>query len=310
MNQHLLPAYRQLKELLAGISSSRLRHLGVEALRAWWQKQKPSNATDALEQATSRVFHLGMDLGAYLINAIAHDKQLPPQHYHGLVNAFTDDDALQTDWMGPVLELVWWLERAGLAVPLAFGKKYDPAYPSDSDQRWYPTSMRLTERGGRLLESSDENPLLPGFLDRVRARCPDLPEGAIALLVDARACLDRSLMRPAIVLMGVAYELVVERVIEILVETSVLTEVAREQPKQRIKRIKDLLGTEKAKGLLPHPDARTAAECAYDFAEALRQRRNDAAHTKPAFDFEQSEEAEEFLISAGRHLPALWSLAQ
>ncbi|HEX4418355.1 MAG TPA: hypothetical protein VH165_10675 [Kofleriaceae bacterium] len=60
--------------------------------------------------------------------------------------------------------------------------------------------MRLTARGARLLDGSDDNPMLPGFLDRIKDRCHGLPESAIALLVDARACLDHSLMRPAVVL--------------------------------------------------------------------------------------------------------------
>lgn len=62
--------------------------------------------------------------------------------------------------------------------------------------------------------------------------------------------------------------------------------------------------------MLPDSDDRTAAGAAYDFADHLRQRRNDAAHTTPAFDFDHADETDEFLVSAGRHGPALWSLAR
>jgi hypothetical protein len=48
----------------------------------------------------------------------------------------------------------------------------------------------------------------------------------------------------------------------------------------------------------------------YDFADQLRRRRNDAAHTTPKYDFEDREEAEEFLVSAGRHLPNVWRMAR
>jgi hypothetical protein len=45
-------------------------------------------------------------------------------------------------------------------------------------------------------------------------------------------------------------------------------------------------------------EARTAANAAYDFADALRKRRNDAAHTTSAIDFDHAGETEEFLVSA------------
>jgi hypothetical protein len=47
---------------------------------------------------------------------------------------------------------------------------------------------------------------------------------------------------------------------------------------------------------------------AYEFADQLRRRRNDASHTAPTYGFEDREEVEELIISAGRHLPDLWRL--
>jgi hypothetical protein len=170
--------------------------------------------------------------------------------------------------------------------------------------------MRLTARGARLVDSPDDsNPMLPAFLDRVQIRCPGLPEGVIALLVDARACFDHSLMRPAVVLMGVAYELAIERVMEALDTKGYLPLGNSDRAADRIRRIKGLLASEQVKRIFPDSDARAAARAAYDFADDLRQRRNQAAHTSPSFDFDHTEETEEFLVSAGRHLAALWSLA-
>ena len=57
-------------------------------------------------------------------------------------------------------------------------------------------------------------------------------------------------------------------------------------------------------------EERFAVRAAYDFADQLRRRRNDAAHTAPKYDFEDREEAEEFLISAGRHLPNVWRMTR
>lgn len=77
----------------------------------------------------------------------------------------------------------------------------------------------------------------------------------------------------------------------------------------RGERIKELIrDTAKVKVVLPDVDDRTAALAAYDFADLLRLRRNEAAHTRPAYDFEHAGETEEFLVSAGRHLPGIWSL--
>ena len=59
---------------------------------------------------------------------------------------------------------------------------------------------------------------------------------------------------------------------------------------------------------MPERDDRFAVHAAYQFADALRRRRNDAAHTTPTYGFDDRQETEELLVSAGRHLPNLWSL--
>ncbi len=79
----------------------------------------------------------------------------------------------------------------------------------------------------------------------------------------------------------------------------------------RLKRVRELIGTDSIKEhVLPERDDRHRAEQAYDFANTLRLRRNDAAHTRPRYDFEHLGETEEYLVSAGRHLPGLWSLTR
>lgn len=55
-------------------------------------------------------------------------------------------------------------------------------------------------------------------------------------------------------------------------------------------------------------EQRYAAHAACDFADQLRRRRNDASHAAPTYGFGDREEIEEFLVSAGRHLPNLWRL--
>lgn len=120
-------------------------------------------------------------------------------------------DALNEPWMGGVVEFLAWFVRARLAWPLGA--------PANA----FPITLRLTRRGARFLEASEDHPLLPGFVDRVAARCPGLPGEVLSLLSDARECLDHGLMRPAIVLMGVAYEVAVENAVDALVTRRALT---------------------------------------------------------------------------------------
>lgn len=258
-----------------------------------------------LDATPGDVFVMHGDFGLELARLLQHKAGRSQVDAIRLKEVFMDDDAMGKEWMRGVIEFLWWLARSGLAVEL------QRAVVHGNQVARYPFSMRLTKRGMRLLDGSDDNPMLPGFLDRVGGRCPGLPDAVTALLVDARACYDHSLMRPAVVLMGVAYELAIEHVVEALVTKNlVLPNTPGQKAGERIKRIKALLATPATiNTVLPNSDDRTAAGAAYDFADHLRQRRNEAAHTTPLFDFDHTAETEEFLISAGRHLPALWSLA-
>ncbi len=116
-------------------------------------------------------------------------------------------------------------------------------------------------------------------------------------------------MRPAIVLMGVAYEVAVEAVVETLVARNVLdAAVAEKKAAARISAVKAKIDTVLPSSTVQERDDRFAAHAAYDFADALRRRRNDASHTAPTYGFDDRAETEEFLVSAGRHLPSLWSV--
>ena len=293
--------------LLENVSDAEVRALGNEALRRW-RKREPPKQGKPIERYAGTVFQLHGDLGVEMVKLLAELKGVPHVDANALKEPFQDDEAMFREWMNGVAEFIWWLVRAGLAVEHTYGNKSQD--PSKYKARVFPTSMRLTTRGVRLLDSAEDDPLLPGFLDRIQLRCPGLPDGVIALLVDARACLDQSLRRPAVVLMGVAYELAIEEAVQRLeVKGLVKDKTIEAEAGVRLKRIRELFRTEeKIKHVFPDRDHRRRAEAAYDFADVLRLRRNEAAHTRPAYDFEHAGEVEEFLVSAGRHLPALWSL--
>jgi hypothetical protein len=297
--------------LLEGVSDAELHAKGIEALRRWRKKPllkpphpygpgynaPPAPPPDPLDVSPNDVFSMHGDLGIELVKLLAEAKGFPNPDTQRLKEVFIDPDAMRKEWSRPVLEFVWWLGRTGLAVEI-------------QHEQSTPILLRLTRRGAYMLDSTDDNPMLPGFLDRVRARWPKLPDGVIALLVDARACLDHSLLRPAVVLMGVAYELAIEEVVgELVTKGLVQPNTPKELPAKRIERIKELIrDTGKVKVVLPDVDDRTAALAAYDFADLLRLRRNEAAHSRPAYDFEHVGETEEFLVSAARHLPGISSL--
>ena len=105
----------------------------------------------------------------------------------GDVNAhkevFLDD--LGEPWMTGVAEFLGWFVRAVLAWPLG------------APVNGFPITLLLTQSGRRFLELSEDHPLLPGFVDRIAARCPGMPDDVLSLLVDARTCLDHALIRPA-----------------------------------------------------------------------------------------------------------------
>jgi len=303
-------AARQLMALLDGVSNAEFRTIGLEALRRalHHQLKHQPHERDALKRYSAHVIDFHGPFGIEVVKLLADRKGLPTPDTHSLKEPFVADAAMFREWMAPVAEFIWWLERAGLAVQYVFGDKSPD--PRRYHARVFPMSIRLTARGVRLLEGSDDDPLLPGFLDRIKQRCPDLPDGVIALLVDARECLDRMLLRPATILIGVAYELAIEEAIDPLVTKGLIKSNTLDQKASiRLERIREVLRDDaKMKLLQIERDDRRRVEAAYDFADLLRLTRNDAAHTRPAYDYEHGGETEELLVSVGRHLPGIWLL--
>jgi len=277
----------EVEKLLHGLSEAEVRELSVEALR---------NAL-AGKRLMGDLFQMHGHLGRGVIPLIAARKNVRLQgeaHVNALAETFID--AMDQPWMSPVFEFMCWFVEAGLAWPLG------------SPVNGTPITLRLTRRGLRFLELREDHPLLPGFLDRVVARCPGLSAAVTSLLSQSRDCLDHGLVQAALSLMGVAFETAVEEVADVLVARNKLSNVPGKAA-ARISAVKTEIDKILPDGTPQERDDRFAAHAAYDFAHQLRRRRNDASHTKPKYGFEDSSEAEELLVSAGRHLPNLWRLA-
>jgi hypothetical protein len=277
-----------VKELLDGVSDAEVHALCVQALRTWLGK-RPSEGQFAMHG----------ELGREVIPLLVAHRNRPPADPES-VNHWKEpfiSEQMQP-WFASVTDFLSWFIRAGFGDPVSWDKQN-------------VITVRLTQLGIRFLQATEEHPLLPRFVDRVHARCPGLPSEVTALLVDAQACMERMLLRPAIVLMGVAYEMAIEAVADVLVTKSFLAaSVLDQNAARRIASIRGVVDTVLPGATAQERDDRFAVARAYQFADDLRRRRNDASHTTPRYGFDDLSEAQEFLVSAGRQLPLIWSLTR
>lgn len=279
----------QVHALLDGLSGESVRETCIAALRQWHQ----------VHPGRPR-FSVHGDLGPRLINLLYLRKGLvqpDEMRINELKETFVDTSALSEPWMLKVVEFWTWFTRAGLGWPLG-------ARPNE-----FPINYHLTSSGKAFLSETEDHPLLPGYIDRISRRSPGIPNEVLCLLSDGQACLDRALTRPAVTLLGLAYEHAVERVVQILTEKSILQRAELElKAARRIQAVRGALGSifHGAASI----DNLNAAAQACDFADHIRRRRNDASHTQPQYGFEDRTEVEELFVSAGRHLPNLWRVTR
>jgi hypothetical protein len=277
-----------VQELLEGLSDLETRQLCIEALRTWYRKHP-----------TEGLFAMHGGLGLELVPLLLQRKNRPAadvETLSGLKEPFIKDQT--QGWFIAVSDFIGWFIRAGFGDPISWEKHN-------------VISIRLTRLGIAFLESTEDHPFLPGFVDRVRSRCPGLPDDVTTLLVDVQSCIDRMLLRAAVVLMGVAYEVALEAVVDKLVHKAQLpASTADLNAAKRLSALRGVIDVVLPGGTSQGRDDRFAAKRAYDFADDLRRRRNDASHTTPRHGFEDLVEAQEFLVSAGRQLPLVWLLAR
>jgi hypothetical protein len=276
-------AIEVVKDLLKGLTADEVRALAIEALR----RARRVNSADP-------EFSMHGDLGRALVPLLAEKrgKGATPNAIQVLKEPFLNQQGQA--WMQPVVDVMASLVRAGLVIPLY----HAPGYP---------VRYRLTGAGVRFLDADEDHPYLPGFVDRVVARCKDLPDEVAVHLADAQTCVEHGLGRPAVVLAGLAYEVAVDAVVDHLGSRTAAKKGAKAAEKiDAVKKaIPNLLGPSTNPA---DAERRGAAESAWDFADRLRARRNQGSHPGAHPDFTDLEEVHEWLLSAGRHLPGLWSV--
>lgn len=272
-------ATEAVRTLMEGLSNEHVRALGLQALKRW-RAEKPD----------ASLISMHGDLGRHLA-ALLGERKATAVDTHSCKEPFVSEH--QQDYMAPFAEFIWWLVRAGIVIPLLI------------QDGGAPTMLRLTAAGARLLDTVEDHPLTSGFMERLARRCPGIPDDVIEHVQDAESCLEHGLGRPAVVLMGLAYERAVQKVGSRLGAAGRLD--AAKFSEARAARCIDML-----KGALPalklDDETKYRISDALDFAHQLRRRRNDGSHTKPTFPFDDSAEIQELLVSAGRHLPGLWRL--
>lgn len=279
---------RRTMELIAPLNSEEIRTLGIAALRRWYEEARDHT-----------FFEVHGHLGFFMVGLLVQRTGETQVHHSFGKEAFHED--LYDPSMALVFEFLWWLIRAGLASPLRTGRN-----PKGEEVLVH---LRPTEAGIRLLQNTDDHPVLPGYLARVSQRCPGIPSEAVAHLADATTCLDHALGRPAVVLAGLAYETTIDEIVTSLIAKSKLpANTADLKPAMKGRAVRALV-PDAFPGKLPaEVSARFAAVAAWDFADRLRDRRNEGAHPGGQYDFTDLTECHEYLLSAGRHLPALWSI--
>ena len=164
----------------------------------------------------------------------------------------------------------------------------------------YPTVIEFvipTPAGIRVLDQP-AHPLQPEFLVRLRKSWPAIPDEVTARFEDAAECLARGLIRAAVVMVGLATELVIQEA-----HVRVVTSGKASKHSTMRDRLSDLLHA--ANGI-SKPEDQHVLRAALAALEVIRTARNQASHPGAAFD--NPAEAEELIVLSSHHLPVVWKL--
>lgn len=297
MPERMTEAEENLARLLDGLSETRIRQLGIEAIRRVRVNVRRGggdpDSTIRLDPAT-----IMRELGPLLRAAgdAAADLPLPPM----------GDDTWHKLWSAKLLVFFVWLERAGLAF------HYDNGTANPLRViRLLPTGIAFFDR------ADDQHPLVPGSIARMRRRSPGLPEHVLELIEDSHKCFEYGdrLLRPAVALLGVAWESIVSTVHESMMRNGLAADAQNAARKIEAVRagidarfpLDNLQGQERIDML----ERRGAARRACEFADDVRGRRNPAAHdAMPRIPFDDPQEVENFLMRAEMNIPGLWAMHQ
>jgi hypothetical protein len=167
--------------------------------------------------------------------------------------------------------------------------------------------VSLTEAGERVVSKGDEHPRHPGFIKRFRAAAPTATGAVVAHLEDALSCLEADVLRPALMMLGLANEVTIRITHAALAHQ---TKVSAAGPMAKARDLlADIDGVAKAwaggKGG-GVKDEEHRLKLAAGTLEAIRDERNNAAH--PGRKVTDGAHVEGLLMLGAQHLPVLWEV--
>jgi hypothetical protein len=187
-----------------------------------------------------------------------------------------------------LLQAIWQLIADGIVYPRLRSMRDDQ-----------PASIHflvLTDRGLDVIVDAD-HPRRPGFAGRFAAKHPEVSVEVVARLDDAAVCLERGVLRAAIVMLGLAFE-------ETLRAAYDAVALPAAPPPKIARDFLAALRNHVASLSMAKAEDRHVLSIALVAAESVRTERNRAAHPSAVFD--DTNAVEELLVSASRQIPVIW----
>lgn len=202
---------------------------------------------------------------------------------------------------------IWWIARKGLATP-AYGISVNGGVKMGHGDLTIH-SLTLTPAGLATLEAGFPPFVMSeDFIERTLIEPESFPEGVVARLHDAQACLRAELGRAASVMLGLAFEVSIERASDELSALLALKAFKSSMSaSERLERFSKVLGSHQPK-VAGANDVRLAEQRALAVANQVREQRNAAAH-RAAHEFDLAGCVELFAIGV-RVLPVLRAVAE
>lgn len=178
--------------------------------------------------------------------------------------------------LAPIDRVLWMLTARGYGLPVLRTQDRGPEIEA----------FRILQAGARMLRAEPASPWSAEYLAGLKSA--GVPESAVTHLSDAIACLRHGLLRPAIVMLGMAYE---DVAIHVLKATSGYQE--RDSHSARVGKLRRKLESKAntdAKAAGGPPNDHTRYTLALSHAYAVGDRRNAGAHPdSPAPTFAEIE---------------------
>lgn len=192
-----------------------------------------------------------------------------------------------------LLSSIWGLIAGGLIFPRL-----------NSLRSGYPHAiykLTLTEKGERVLSKADEHPLHPGFSARFRTKAPTASDAVVAHLEDAVSCLENGLLRPSLMMLGLANEETIR------VSHAALAYQGKVHAAPALAKTRDLLSAIEpvVRGWSGKEEPHRLS-LALAAAEAVRVERNDAAH--PGKKVTDAPHIEHLLSLVAHHCATFWEV--